>query len=121
MIKEAFNQTLNRYGLTAKRLSEGSGVSENHISSFRRGISNIGSEKLESLLEAMDDLAPGSKQYFFSQLAGGSLNKKLVDWRSLILAADPADIEEILKLLAERWAVIQNRESASRSPVTLTS
>lgn len=119
MIKEAFNQTLNHYGLTAKRLSEESGVSENHISAFRRGVSDIGSKKLESLIDAMEAIAPGSKQYFYSQLAGNSL--KPSDWRPLILAANSQDIEEILKLLAERWSVIRNRgESTNRESVPLT-
>jgi len=109
MIKDAFNQTLQRYSLTAKRLSEESGVSENHISAFRRGVSDIGSKKLESLIEAMEAVAPGSKQYFCSQLASSSL--KTVEWRSLILSASSQDIEEILRLLAERWAVVQKSES----------
>lgn len=105
MIKEAFNQTLNCYELTAKTLSKASGVSENHISAFRRGASDIGSKKLESLIEAMEAAAPGSRQYFCSQLAGRSLRP--ANWRSLILSASHEDIEQILLLLAERWAVLQ--------------
>lgn len=124
MIREAFNETLNRYRFTAKALSEKSGVSENHISAFKRGVSEMGSKKLEALIEAMDELAPGSKQYFCSQLASSCLtadwrnarsSAKAADWRSLILAASPQDIEEILRLLAEQWSVIQQKGSSHES------
>lgn len=124
MIKEAFNQTLNRYGLTAKRLSEESGVSENHISAFRRGSSEIGSKRLESLIEAMEAIAPGSKQYFCSQIADVSTKTGRVagDWKPLILSANYDDIEEILQLLAERYRDLKKdkfRESTDRNPAAL--
>lgn len=117
IIKDAFNQTLNHYGLSARKLSEKSGVSENHISAFRRGASDIGSKKLGSLIEAMEAIAPGSKQYFCSQIAGDPFERS--DWRSLIMSATPQDIEEILRLLADRWAVNQKCEHTDRSSATL--
>lgn len=112
MIRQAFNQTITYYGLTAKRLSEESGVSENHISAFRRGASDIGSKKLESLIEAMEALAPGSKQHFYSQLAGGCTK---TEWRSLIMAANHDDVEEILRHLADWWAAVQSSKRTQGS------
>lgn len=100
MFREAFNKTLNRYGLTAKKLSEKSGVSENHISAFRRGVSEIGSKKLEALIEAMDEIAPGSKEYFCSQMAGSSL--KPGDLRSLVEQSDVQELSQLLHLVAEQ-------------------
>ncbi|MCL1473100.1 helix-turn-helix domain-containing protein [Argonema antarcticum] len=76
MIPEIFRQTLEYYGITGKQISQVSGVSENHISEFRRGKSKTGvsTDVLWKFLEAMEKIRPGSCAYFCSQLAkaGGS-------------------------------------------------
>lgn len=109
MIREAFNETFNRYRFTAKALSEKSGVSENHISAFKRGVSEIGSKKLESLLEAMEALAPGAKEYFCSQMAGSSL--KPAGWRSLIEQSDVQELSQLLYLVAEQLKTGKSTEA----------
>jgi len=71
MIAEIFRVTIERYGISGKQLSKFSGVSENHISEFRRGKTGISTEVLWKLIEAMDEIKPGSRAYFCSRLAGG--------------------------------------------------
>lgn len=100
MIREAFNQTLSRYDIPAKRLSEATGISENHISTFRRGASDIGSKKLWSLVEAMEVIAPSSKEYFCSQLANSSLMP--VNLRSLVENFDAQELSTLLHIVAEK-------------------
>lgn len=113
LIHECFDETLKRYGITGAALSRKVGVSPAHISQFRNGKGGaVSHTTLDEMLKAMDALAPGSKQYFCSQLAGVSL--KSADWRSLITSATPQDIEEILRHLADRWAVIQSSKSRER-------
>ena len=113
--QKLFDEMLNRFSLSAKALAEATDVSEVMISRFRRGKVDLGAAKLMALLTKVPQEA---REWYLSELLGVKLNTTL---RALILSADPADIEEILRLLADRWAIIQKRESADRSPATLAS
>ena len=70
MISEIFRMTIERYGISGKQLSKFSGVSENHISEFRRGKTGISTEVLWKLIEAMDEIKPGARVYFCKRLTG---------------------------------------------------
>lgn len=50
---EALNRTLNGYGISAKWLSEQSGVSMQMISNFRNGKQRVYSNSLEAMIEAL--------------------------------------------------------------------
>jgi transcriptional regulator with XRE-family HTH domain len=67
-----FQETMEHFQITGKQLSQVSGISENHISDFRRGKSKTGvsTKVLWQLLEAMEKIAPGSQQYFCFLMAG---------------------------------------------------
>ena len=67
---DIFDKTLRIHGITGKRLSEVTGFSQTHISEFRKGKTNPSCSTLQSLLDGMDELAPGSKRYFCMELAG---------------------------------------------------
>jgi len=69
-----FDQTLKRYRIRATALSERAGVSNGLISDFRRGRKATTTDTLEKILEAMEELAPGSRGYFYQQMAGESTN-----------------------------------------------
>lgn len=71
-MEELFDLTLKRYGIQAKALAEITGVSQNHISEFRRGKLKTGvtTDCLLKLLVGMDELAPGSRRYFCDLLGG---------------------------------------------------
>ncbi len=113
--QKLFDEMLNRFSLSAKALAEAADVSEVMISRFRRGKVDLGAAKLMALLTKVPQEA---REWYLSELLGVKLNTTL---RALILSADPADIEEILRLLADRWAITQKGESADRSAVTLAS
>lgn len=74
IIEQIFDRTLKRYRIQAKSLSTLTGVSENHISEFRRGHLKTGvtTDVLGRLLLGMEELAPGSREYFCQLLSGGS-------------------------------------------------
>ena len=59
---EALDKALERYGISAKWLSEQSGVSQQMISQFRNGKQRIYSDSLKKLLTA---LPKEVKDYFF--------------------------------------------------------
>lgn len=73
-IDQIFDRTLKRYRIQGKALSTLTGVSENHISEFRRGHLKTGitTDVLGRLLAGMEQIAPGSREYFCQLLAGGS-------------------------------------------------
>lgn len=65
-----FDQTLKRYRIKATQLSAHAGVSDGLISDFRKGRKPTTTDKLEKILDVMEELAPGSKGYFYQQMAG---------------------------------------------------
>ena len=74
-----FDQTLKHYRIKAVELSERAGVSSGLISDFRNDRKATTTDTLEKILEAMEELAPGSSGYFHSQMAG---SKNLVDLKN---------------------------------------
>jgi len=108
MISEYFRKTQEYYGITGKQLSEQSGVSENHISEFRRGKSTISVEVLWKLVLGMEVIAPGARQHFCFLMAGkerklGESLEEMVD------RATDDEIEAVMLAIARRW-------KRSRSP-----
>ncbi len=107
LINKCFDETLKKYGITGATLSRKTGITASHISQFRNGKGGaVSHTTLEQMLEAMEELAPGSKIYFCQLLAGISSAEFLVnsdrsDLRSLIVQAPPAEQVEVLRLIAE--------------------
>lgn len=66
----AFDQTLKHHRIKAVALSRKIGISNGLISDFRHGRKATTTETLERMLAAMEELAPGSRGYFYRQLAG---------------------------------------------------
>lgn len=115
MICTYFDRTLKYYGIQAKALSQVTGVSENHISEFRRGKLKTGmtTAKLWDLIVAMDELAPGSREYFCMLMSGVSefSPKHLGVGEQLEYLIDVADEEDINRLfikIAQVWTQRRN-------------
>jgi transcriptional regulator with XRE-family HTH domain len=107
-ISQAFDKTLKNFGINARQLSEQSGVSEKMISLFRNNRQRIYSDSFEKLLDA---LPLEARLYFLIQLSEGKLaaldqlseaDYIKAKWKSLIFSASLADIEIILRALADR-------------------
>lgn len=112
MISTFFRQTLEKYNIKGKRLSEISGVSENHISEFRRGKATVSAEILWKLLIAMDEIAPGARQYFCSLLGAEksySFRGELVE---MIEAATDEEIETVMLAIAKKWRGAKHSSTA---------
>ncbi|MDB9315638.1 helix-turn-helix transcriptional regulator [Spirulina sp. CS-785/01] len=56
--------------ISASAIAAKSGISRNHISMYRTGKRDMTSEKLASLIEAMEAISPGAKLEFCQRLAG---------------------------------------------------
>lgn len=101
---QALDRTLEKYGISAKWLSEQTGVSQQMISGFRRGQQRIYSDSLERLLAGLPSEA---KNYLLCQLGEVDTNK--IDIRSLVLSASPTEKAEILNTLAN-WVLLSKEE-----------
>lgn len=109
---EALNRTLNDYGISAKWLSEQSGVSMAMISQFKNGKQRVYSDSLEAMIEAL----PAEMQRHFFGLVSGS-NFGL---REAIAQADNQQLEEAFRLVGERMFrdstdSLRNRERVKSS------
>ena len=104
-IHELFKQAMSNYGIKVKDLAEYAGISAQHLTEFRQGRKWVSEETLESLLENMDHLSPGSKKYFCQLLANQSVskpdNKKLLV--ALIENATSDEIEAALLAIGRKW------------------
>lgn len=106
LINKCFDETLKKYGISGAALSRKVGITASHISQFRNGKGGaVTHTTLEQMLEAMEELAPGSKLHFCQLFTGTNPTEFLVnsdrsDWRSLVTSATPAQRAEILHALA---------------------
>ncbi len=119
-MEEIFDLTLKRYGIQGKALANLSGVSENHISEFRRGKLKTGvtTDCLLKLLEAMDELSPGARRFFCDLLAGKKKFQHGFDneLEFLINAADEEELENaMLQIARKMWPKSQKLSNLTNS------
>ena len=99
---EALDKTLEQYGISAKWLSEQSGVSMQMISQFRRGKQRVYSDSLEAMIAA---LPLEVRCHFYSLMNGDRIATVSVMSES-----------ELADLMDEIAFVLRNRTNA-RSPL----
>lgn len=95
MIHQFFDQTLKRYSITGKRLSDMTGISQAHISEFRNGKTNPPCDTFMRLLDGADQIEPGAKQYFCQLLAGKS-------FETVIDTMDGQQLAQLLIAIADK-------------------
>ena len=101
LIHEAFDKTLKRYSITGKVLSRLANVSEAHVSQFRNGKGGAMSHTtLEDVLITLEQLAPGSKSYFYLLLAEKSIEQ--ADIEVFVQSMDNMQIGTLLTAIARR-------------------
>ena len=92
---EALDKTLEHYGISAKWLSEQSGVSMQMISQFRRGKQRVYSDSLEAMIGA---LPLEVRCHFYSLMMGNRIPTV-----SMMSESELADLmDEIAKVLRNR-------------------
>lgn len=109
----SFDATIKRYRINARELSKLTGVSGNHISEFKNGKRDVSSAVLLRLLDGMNELSPGAKQYFW-QLVSEPLPQPL--GKSLIQIIQVAEEDELLDAMAEianRFRYLRNSSDCS--------
>jgi DNA-binding Xre family transcriptional regulator len=119
LIHEAFDKTLRRYGISGKALSQISGVSTAHISQFRNGKGGAMSHTtLEGLLNAMDEVAPGSRFCFCLLLAGKNPEQSGAD--VLVESMDDTQLKSLLLLVAEKLSAPSGKQSETNEMLLVT-
>lgn len=101
MLSQCFKRTIEHYKITGKQLSDMTGISQNHISEFRRGKSTISDELLWKLLMAMDEVQPGARKYFCSLMAGEPVERGGIE--NVVEALSEEDLPDLLFAIAQRW------------------
>lgn len=99
---------MDRFGVKGAELAEAFGCSRNHISEIRNGKCSPPISRFWELVETMDKLAPGSKQYFASLIAGYD-HPLTRDPQVMIQSMDNNQLSSMLFLIAE--ALRKNREN----------
>ena len=99
---EALDRTLEDYGISAKWLSEQSGVSMQMISQFRRGKQRVYSDSLEAMIAAL----PSEVRCHFYSLMNGDR----------IATVSVMSESELADLMDEIASVLRKRTNA-RSPL----
>ena len=99
--REAFKKTKSYYGITGSKLHKQTGVSQNHISEFINDKSKISTEVLDLLVDGMEELEPGAKQFYIQELMGKSI-KLACDPKILVNSMDANDISELMFAIANR-------------------
>jgi transcriptional regulator with XRE-family HTH domain len=117
-LSESFDTTIKCYRISAKRLSGETKVSENHISEFRRGKCDVSTTTLSKLLDGMEILAPGSKQFFYQLVLGKDNQPTKSLKRSLIEIIQAADEDELIDAMAEISHRFRSLRIADTSPAS---
>lgn len=89
MFHQYFKTAMDFYGVKCGELAREFGISISHLSRLRSGKCSTYIDEFWRLLDTMDALAPGSKQYFFNLLAGQST---LFDIPEIIATLDPEEL-----------------------------
>lgn len=100
--REIFNELLTSFGYSGREVSSWIGVSESRISRFRTGKLDLEAGEFFRLLACFPKEFQDS---FWARFH--SRNCRESGWRSLIMTAGYDEIEEILRLLADRWSLLQ--------------
>lgn len=124
MINQLLDKTIQQYGIVAKQLASQAGISENHLSEFRRGKGDITTGILGRLIEAMDELAPGSKRYFCLMLAGAGekqqMEEPLEQLAEIVSCLDESELPDALNVISNQWRRSHKstvRSNRSKSPL----
>ena len=100
--REAFKKTKRYYGITGTKLHKQTGVSQNHISEFINGKSKISTEILDSLVNGMEELEPGSKLFYVQELLGKKLQTFTASPEELINSMNNQQMSECMFAIARR-------------------
>ncbi len=107
--QEAFDLTLKDYGIKATDLAALAKTTERQISNFRNKNADIYAVKgLQTILDSMDKLAPGSKFYFWCQVADVPL---AADMQAQIMVANRRQLVKLIRMVADRWETLDDQSS----------
>lgn len=112
-LSSSFDATIKRYRINARELSKLTGVSGNHISEFKNGKRDVSSALLLRLLDGMNELAPGAKQYFWQLVSEPSpqpLGKSLIQ---IIQVAEEDELLDAMAEIANRFRCLRNYPEVS--------
>ena len=120
-LKEALLNTLDKYKISGKKLSEASGIPESQISYFRSGKRSV---ELKSFQRIVDVLPSDAYEYFLRQLALESDFKQYF-YPEQTYGTKPADLQLLVEEfnvqeLSQLLHIVAERLNSSKPVVALT-
>lgn len=97
--QELFAQMLERFNISAKELAQKAGISEGMLSRFRQGKSDIGLKNFITILLIVPENA---RKWYISQIFGQEIG---TNWRKSINQASSQELAEILRIVADVYAL----------------
>lgn len=99
-MREQLIATQDYFGITGRKLADAAEISPQHWSEYRRGKCDISTGKAWAVLEAMEAIAPGAKQYFCQSILGKSEIETQLE--QLVDLADEGQLERIMLRIVRR-------------------
>lgn len=109
MLREIFKEVKQSCGVTGKSIAQQTGISEKHISEFLRGKRDVTSETLWRMIEAMEEICPGSRSLIAEKLGGRS--RVILNFDEL----DEDQLADCMVAIGRSWKNRQNRKNSSYS------
>ncbi|MGE5658464.1 MAG: hypothetical protein ACM37W_17825 [Actinomycetota bacterium] len=106
---EAIDKTLDAYGISAKWLSEKSGVSQQMISQYRKGKQRVYSDSLEAMITALPE---EPRRHLFSLILGSRISPL-----SVMDEIELADLMDEIAQLIRQKTLVRTQSIRVKSPV----
>lgn len=97
--QELFAQMLQRFNISAKELAQEAGISEGMMSRFRQGKSDI---SLKNFIKILLIVPENARIWYLSQIFGQNPGN---NWRKSINQASSQELAEILRIVADVYAL----------------
>lgn len=97
--QELFAQMLQRFNISAKELAQEAGISEGMMSRFRQGKSDI---SLKNFIKIFLIVPENARIWYLAQIFGQNPGN---NWRKSINQASSQELAEILRIVADVYAL----------------
>ena len=97
--QELFAQMLQRFNISAKEIAQEAGISEGMMSRFRQGKSDI---SLKNFIKILLIVPENARIWYLSQIFGQNPGN---NWRESINQASSQELAEILRIVADVYAL----------------
>ncbi len=109
---EALKKAQDQYAIVGKDLAKEVGIGQQHLTNIRSGKAWPSEDVLMRILSAMEELAPGSRFYFFLLLMGDDVRKYGKQLKQVsYMEMHDEELADHLMLIGQAWKSNQLKRS----------